>query len=290
MRPKPFRVKALTRRWRRARRRRSTGTMPDPLFGIRTTEVRFDGAVYFVPEYAQHRGVSRKIMRKQYEAPRLHDVVKTVMARSGGSMVHAGAFFGDMLPSFSRKTPGTVYAFEPVVENYLLARAVVHENDLDNVVLMHAGLGADPGVAWVETMTRQRHRGGHASIVSGPEEPTRRPQRTPLLAVDQLDIEDLSLVQLDVEGFELPILEGAERTIRSQQPAIVVEDDLDNCSDFLRDLGYSEAARLGRDHLYLTESAAAELSDLVEQLPPPGERIGKRPGAPAPGRGPQVSA
>jgi FkbM family methyltransferase len=245
----------------------------DPLFGIRTETVRFDEAVYFVPGYAAHRPVSRSIMDQRYASPRLHKLVKNVMARRPGSMVHAGTFFGDMLPSFSRKTPGTVYAFEPVIENYLLARAVVHENDLDNVVLLHAGLGTEMGLGWIETMRRHRHRGGTSSIVRDPAKRLLRAQRTPILSIDQMGIEDLSLIQLDVEGFELPILQGAVETIRAQRPVIVIEDDRKNCSDLLRELGYSAAARVGRDHLFVVEPDATRLADVIERLSPPCEGV-----------------
>lgn len=262
-------TKTVTARLRAWRRDRAAKPPTDPVFGIKTKTVCFDDAVYFVPAYAAHRPVSRSIMNKRYASPRLHSLVLDVMTRRPGSMVHAGTFFGDMLPSFSRKTPGTVYAFEPVIENYLLARAVVHENDLDNVVLLHAGLGTEVGLAWIETMRRHRHRGGTSSIVRAPKSRMLRPQRTPILSIDQTGIENLSLIQLDVEGFELPILEGAVETIRAGEPVIVIEDDRNNCSGLLQELGYSEVARVGRDHLYVTEPDAALFSDVIERLSPP---------------------
>lgn len=232
-------------------------------FGIRTAVVRFDGAVYYVPRYGAHRPVARRILREAYAAPSLHELVATVMSRRPGSMVHAGTFFGDMLPSFSRKTRGTVYAFEPVLENYLLARTATIENDLQNVILMHAGLGTAPGLARIETRGPHRHRGGSSQIIANPHRHTFRVQPVSLVSIDQFAIADLSLIQLDVEGYELPVLQGAVESIRKHQPVIVVEDDRNNCGEFLRELGYAEVARAGRDHVYLTESGAAQFPELV---------------------------
>jgi FkbM family methyltransferase len=252
-----------------------SGSRPAPpkekIFGIDTTVVRYDHAVFFVPDYAAHKPVAKKVLRKRRVTPPLHGLVAEVMALRSGSIVHAGAFFGDMLPSFSRKTTGLVYAFEPVIENYLLARAVMESNDLDNVVLLNAGLGDHVGIAWIETrkVADGPHCGGMARIVD-PDTLGNESHRVPMLTVDQLGIEDLSLIQLDVEGFELPVLRGAVNAIAAHRPVIVVEDNLGECAALLAELGYAEAARLGLDHLYLTEADTAALAHFTERLTPGG--------------------
>lgn len=229
--------------------------------GIEAAVVRFDGAVYFVPKYAVHRPVAGHILRKKYAAKPLHDLVGAVLERRPGNMVHAGTFFGDMLPSFSRKTAGLVYAFEPVLENYLLARRVAERNALDNVLLFHAGLAESARPGTVETFDHVRHRGGGSYVVSDPERETFVTQRVPLIAIDQLGIENLSLVQLDVEGFERQVLLGARETIARHEPVIVVEDNLGSCGDLLAELGYQRAGSVCGDDVYLTPSQRADLLD-----------------------------
>jgi len=232
------------------------------VFGIETTAVRFDGAVYFVPDYAAHRPVARTILNRRYVEPALHTLVRRVMARRPGNVVHAGTFFGDMLPSFARKTPGLVYAFEPVVENYLLARAVVDANDLDNVVLLHAGLGAQLGLATIGTSRGERHLGGGSRVVTGPAASKFLSQKASMLSLDQLSVENLSLIQLDIEGYELQALRGAARTISAQQPVIVIEDNKKNCGELLTRLGYVHVAQIERDHVYVPEALTADFDDL----------------------------
>ena len=235
---------------------RTTRTRPRAeqrvLHGIATTVVRVDDAELYVPDYARHRPVARNVLEGRVVSPGLHRLVGRVLEKQPGSMVHAGTFFGDMLPSFSRKTPGLVYAFEPVLENYLLARAVVEANGLDNVVLLHCGLGADVGVAQVGVARgrKQRHLGGAARILTPTSKRHSRTQRTALIALDRLAIDDLSLIQLDTEGFELEILRGAERTLRTRRPVVVVEDNKGNCAEYLAALGYAPTRRLGRDTVY----------------------------------------
>ena len=243
------------------------GTAPEKrqIYGIDTTVVRFNNAEYYVPDYALHRPVSKKILREHKVSRRLDTFVDRLLRRRPGSMVHAGTFFGDMLPSFSRKTPGVVYAFEPVIENYLLARAVVETNGLDNVLLMHSGLGAVTGVATlgVARGDQQRHLGGAARILTPESKPHSRTQLASVLTIDQLGIEGLTLIQLDTEGYELPILQGAAETIRAQSPVIVIEDNKDNCAEFLAGLGYVRVGRLKGDTVYAASPSADEVSELV---------------------------
>ncbi len=243
------------------------GSAPEKrqIYGIDTTVVRFNNAEYYVPDYALHRPVSKKILRERKVSPALDTFVGRLLRRRPGSMVHAGTFFGDMLPSFSRKTPGVVYAFEPVIENYLLARAVVETNGLDNVLLMHSGLGAATGVATlgVARGEQKRHLGGAARILTPESKPHSQTQLTSVLTVDQLGLEGLALIQLDTEGYELPILEGAAETIRAQSPVIVVEDNKDNCAGFLAGLGYLSVGRLKGDTVYAASAGVDEVTELV---------------------------
>lgn len=221
------------------------------IHGIDTHVASADGGTFFVPHYAVHRPVAQRILAGKLAEPPLHRLVGEVQEAYPGSMVHAGTFFGDMLPSFSAKTPNRVYAFEPVLENYLLARAVVEVNHLENVVLLHAGLGREIGVADIGVGDLERHLGGASHFNAKTDSPTARTQRTTVLTVDQMGIEDLTMLQLDVEGFELEVLHGAEKTIAEHHPVVVVEDGQRNCAEFLQDLGYAFHGRIANNFLYL---------------------------------------
>jgi hypothetical protein len=125
---------------------------------------------------------------------------------------------------------------------------------------LHAGLAERSRPGLVETAEGELHRGGGSFVVSDPDKDTYATQRVSLVTIDQQAIEDLSLIQLDVEGFERQALEGALETITRQQPVIVLEDFRDECADMLADLGYHHAASAGpRDQVYLTEAWQAAL-------------------------------
>jgi FkbM family methyltransferase len=240
------------------------------VFGMPAREVRFRHTTFLVPEYAAQVPVARRILGRTLVSPRLHKLVRTVMEERPGSMVHAGTFFGDMLTSFSRKTPGQVYAFEAVLENYLFARATVDANDLRNVLLFHAALGETNGLVEIQTAhQRGHHRGGASYVVEGGEGGTGEGrQLVPTLTIDQFAIPDLVLVQLDVEGYEAHVLRGAEKSIAASRPVVVVEDNSRQCPDLLRGWSYTPVMTLGSDHVW----APAERADAVARLLPDAPR------------------
>jgi FkbM family methyltransferase len=194
---------------------------------------QFDGSKYFVPEYAKHRPAPQAILKSRYYEPATHRVVGSLLELLPGNMIHAGTFFGDMLPSFSSKSSGIVYAFEPVLENYILAKLTVDENKLENIMLFNCGLGRAFDLARIDCETENGMHFGGASRISSVG------QIVPIVPIDSLSIDQLSILQLDVEGFELDALVGGTETIRRLQPVIMIEDNKRSCNDFLSSMNYS---------------------------------------------------
>lgn len=194
--------------------------------------VSFKNNFYFVPAYAKHRPACQAILSGQYYEPDTHTLIDLIMQYQPGNMIHAGTFYGDMLPSFSSKCPKTIYAFEPVLENYVLAKLCVFKNNLRNIALFNSGLGDHIGISYIETQdVNLTHKGGASSISS-------KGQATTITTIDSLSIDDLSVIQLDVEGYELPALKGATSTIKRNKPTILIEDNNNSCALFLNELGY----------------------------------------------------
>jgi FkbM family methyltransferase len=151
-----------------------------------------------------------------------------------------------MLPSFSRACAGTVYAFEPVLENYVLAKLCVEQNGLANVALFNAGLSDQLGVGRVDTGSSV-HRGGGSEISD-------YGQPTTMISIDALDLANLSVLQLDVEGHEISALRGAERTIRRCRPVILIEDYKKLCGTLLESLGYQQSGKIPGLEIWLHAS------------------------------------
>lgn len=192
-----------------------------------------DGSTYLVPKYARHRYAAQSILSGQYYEPETHRIVSAILCNLGGNMIHAGTFFGDMIPSFSRATSGQVFAFEPVLENYILAKLCIEENNLGNVYLLNAALGDAVGVTHVTTQDADGSHLGGASQISD------LGQTVAMITIDSLNIEHINLIQLDVEGFEYSALKGAEKTLLRDSPIVMIEDNLSSCCGYLEQLEYS---------------------------------------------------
>ena len=233
-------------------------------FSVPYLRVAHRDAVFFVPRFATHRPAARKIMRGKLYEPQTHTLVARLLAARPGDMIHAGTFFGDMLPSFSRACQGTVHAFEPVFESYVAAKLCVQENALENVVLLNAALGACTGTARIDIGTETGlHRGGSSRLGTAG-------QLTSVLSIDGLGIADLRVLQLDVEGHELPALEGAAQTIAGAAPVILIEDNENACGDFLRARDYVEAHHIPGLTVWTVTSDLPDLCKLLNiEIPAP---------------------
>ncbi|MCP4471368.1 MAG: FkbM family methyltransferase [Gammaproteobacteria bacterium] len=197
------------------------------LFKVAFEKLEMDGSLYFVPKYAEHRPAVQKVLNGEYYEPLTHEFVSKLCSLNKGSIVHAGTFFGDMIPNFSKAVSGTVYAFEPVLENYILAKLCVDNNCLDNVFLLNAALGSTVTNLRIDTNEDDgRHAGGGSKVANDGS-------ICSSVTLDSLHLDDLILIQLDVEGHELEALRGAKDSIQRCRPLIAIEDNNKSCSDFL---------------------------------------------------------
>lgn len=210
----------------------------DERFEIEFIHQILDGKEYFIPKYALHRPAVIDLLNGYLFEPDTHYFVKEFCKTFSGSVVHAGAFFGDMLPHFSKYVDGTLYAFEPVLENYILAKLCVDRNKLENVVLINSALSGGLGNLYINTRgSSDRHAGGASSISD-------KGTICTSINIDRLNIEDLVLIQLDVEGHELIALQGALATIQKNRPVIAIEDNNNNCTDYLCSIEYENVGHL----------------------------------------------
>ncbi len=172
-------------------------------------------ATYFAP--VEHTILSGGV----YERETIEFIIQNCR---GGDIIHAGAFFGDFLPPLAAACAegGKVWAFEPNPASYRCALITTLINDLRNVTLSNAGLGSEEG-----QLPMQVSKGASNKVldVSPTSTDSSNAILVPIVRIDDVVPDDrrVTILHLDVEGFEKPALRGAMATIERNKPILILE-------------------------------------------------------------------
>ena len=182
---------------------------------------------FCVPTSSHHRTAARKILSGEVYEP---DTIKFLTSHcGGGDIVHAGAYFGDFLPALSQSIApdAKVWAFEPNHENYRCAMITTHINDLQNVELANAALGEQRGTLTMVTSKKGGTAlgGGSRILREGDDIGSEHRETVQVVTLDEVIPPDrrISIIHLDVEGYEREALSGALGTIQRCLPIILLE-------------------------------------------------------------------
>jgi len=203
-----------------------TDFINDNCFKIEFIEKTVKGHTYYIPKYSESRPACQALLKGAMFEPETHIYIHNFFKKNPGSMIHAGTFYGDMLPSFSEACE-TVYAFEPVIENYILAALTVSKNDLGNVILLNSALTREYQKVFMET-------GKMGSLGGASEVANKGEYQAPGVPIDSFEYDRLKMIQLDVERYEYQVLQGAQKTIEKHRPVILVERASPAVETFMR--------------------------------------------------------
>jgi FkbM family methyltransferase len=150
----------------------------------------------------------------------------------GSTALDIGAHIGSLTLPLARLVGpgGVVYAFEPQKKIYRELVKNLELNNIKNVIPLRFAVGAEDRVI---DMTPTVGRDGTMRVGGGGD-------RAEMRTIDSFDFSNVSMMKIDVEGYELPVLKGAQRTIRMWHPAILIEIvQIDDVKAFFKQNGYS---------------------------------------------------
>lgn len=179
---------------------------------------------YCIPGVFRKREVSQLLLKGHVNEPRTLGLIQQFAGN--GDIVSGGAFVGDFLPAMSRalKRGAHLHSFEPNPIGFAATAMTVALNDLNNVKLSQVAVGNQAGVMPLLVADEAgKQMGGTSMIVEEAQEG--RTVDVEIVRIDDLVPESrkVSVLQLDIEGFEVPALEGAVQTITLGHPLIVLE-------------------------------------------------------------------
>lgn len=126
----------------------------------------------------------------------------------------------------NKNSKGKIYSFDPQPRIFKLFKENVSMNDLDDVVVAHeCGLG-DRNEEKIFSLPRNydmNDNPGALSLLERKSTVSYEDVPVQIKRLDDFNISNVSLIKLDVEGFELEVLEGAKQTIIANKPVIFIE-------------------------------------------------------------------
>jgi FkbM family methyltransferase len=170
---------------------------------------------YSIPECVSYTYTAKLILEGGVHEDTTIEYLQSV----GGNIIHSGSGFGDFLPAL--KNCDKVWTFEPNPLMYQSSLETISYNNLDNVEIFPFAIGSYDGTASLKHIDEDGHEMGPRSEMSELGETVK------IVKLDSVIPKNskISLIHLDLEGYEFEALIGAKEIIQRDKPIIVLEID-----------------------------------------------------------------
>ena len=184
-----------------------------------------------------------------YELELLTEIFHRAMP--GWIFVDAGAHIGNHSVFLGAILELEGHAIEQNPQTFAALQRNLAANQLtDRVRAINAAVGSRAGRAKT-VLAEDAHNSGMDRVELSPDGPLA------VVTLDSLDLPRLDLLKIDVEGYEVECLKGAQNTLTRCSPLIVAEaigpKDFQAQSDFLGPLGYRAVRRFNVTPTYIYE-------------------------------------
>ncbi|GJL79617.1 MAG: hypothetical protein NPINA01_26060 [Nitrospinaceae bacterium] len=187
--------------------------------------IRFNGVEFLI--YFESKGIIEELILKEgsYEGDLLNIADHFIKEKT--IIIDVGANIGFESLYFARKYPtNLVYSYEPTGIAYECLRNSKDINSLNNLKVFKLGVGEKSGSVEIHSATKETYNKGLASIDSNYDlDNTFVKETIDIITLDEHVKENMrvSLIKIDVQGYETKVLEGATSLIARDQPVIIYE-------------------------------------------------------------------
>ncbi len=197
--------------------------------------------------------VRRRLRKGEKELHILRFVVP-----AGGTSIDVGAnkgVYSYLLSRISEK----VEAFEPNPKMHALLEGAVPPNVETHAVALSNESGAAELILPIQRSGRYANQGATLQSKKLPPDKGFGVVRVEQRRLDDYRFSDVTFIKIDVEGYELEVIEGARETLRRERPTLLVEID-EAHSKISREETISAIKRLGYDCFYVSTTDLCHIS------------------------------
>jgi FkbM family methyltransferase len=151
------------------------------------------------------------------------------------------------------------HSFEPQAKMFCELCVNMDLNKCHNITLHHNALGNEE--KWIEIYNPEERHGdleqdfmneGHGTVTDAPENFTG--DKAKQVRLDSFNLENISFIKIDVEGYEMEVIRGALETIKKNKPTMIIEIFNDpeklNKINEIAAIGYDYQSIGGDDYLF----------------------------------------
>jgi FkbM family methyltransferase len=207
---------------------------------------------------------------------------------TGGDILDIGANIGYTACVFAaamqanRKAPGRVYAFEPDLASFRTLGEIVRRKDLgDSVEMFNMAVGSAEGS--LEFWHNEEHSADHRVVTEQFKSLRQVGEKVTMVAVTSVDsfvaarnLQNISFIKIDVQGYELAVCEGLRLTLE-KFPRLSIA--FEYAPEGMRELGFEPLAllnffRAAGHQLHILTRSATKLAPENRAIELAAERSG----------------
>lgn len=148
------------------------------------------------------------------------------LVNESDNILDIGTNIGSTILQFANRTgeKGRIIGFEPDPHNFNECQKNIALNNFNNIEVLPIGLGHEKGEFQLVVDTPS-NRGGNRIVMNDDNSPISTTVNVETVdnVIKDKNITQISLVKIDVEGFEMNVLKGAETLILRDAPIFFIE-------------------------------------------------------------------
>jgi len=183
-----------------------------------TTNIIFDS--FNISYYSNDTLYTHSIGIGKYWEPHITNFLKIYNDNFNiNNIIDIGANAGYHSLYFSRFASGTVYAVEPHPDIFKLLELNIKNNNITNITPLNNAIGNNDGIVYMGELefTREANLGDLHVYNNKNKYPIN------CVKLDSLILPSIDFIKIDVQGFELMVLEGSIDLIKTHNPVFIVE-------------------------------------------------------------------